>query len=81
MAEEVVASSELDYYITFPSPQTTEFSTDVDNSQDSDNFTDFKEPVVFLLGWAGCEDKYLAKYSQIYDQKRLVNCQSNIWSL
>ncbi|NWX37172.1 TM53B protein, partial [Notiomystis cincta] len=26
-------------------------------------------PVVILLGWAGCQDKYLAKYSAIYSQK------------
>ncbi|KAK2539786.1 Tmem53, partial [Columba guinea] len=28
-----------------------------------------REPVVILLGWAGCRDKYLAKYSAIYSQK------------
>ncbi|NWV01283.1 TM53B protein, partial [Upupa epops] len=27
------------------------------------------QPVVILLGWAGCQDKYLAKYSTIYSQK------------
>ncbi|NXX86169.1 TM53B protein, partial [Urocolius indicus] len=27
------------------------------------------QPVVILLGWAGCQDKYLAKYSAIYAQK------------
>ncbi|NXT82724.1 TM53B protein, partial [Zapornia atra] len=27
------------------------------------------QPVVILLGWAGCQDKYLAKYSAIYSQK------------
>lgn len=25
--------------------------------------------MVILLGWAGCQDKYLAKYSAIYSQK------------
>lgn len=25
------------------------------------------EPVVFLLGWAGCLDKHLSKYSKIYE--------------
>lgn len=29
-----------------------------------------KRPVVVLLGWAGCQDKYLAKYSAIYEEKR-----------
>ncbi|XP_017680109.1 PREDICTED: transmembrane protein 53 [Lepidothrix coronata] len=28
-----------------------------------------RQPVVILLGWAGCQDKYLAKYSAIYSQK------------
>ncbi|NWS71881.1 TM53B protein, partial [Crotophaga sulcirostris] len=27
------------------------------------------QPVVILLGWAGCQDRYLAKYSTIYSQK------------
>ncbi|NWX11645.1 TM53B protein, partial [Aegotheles bennettii] len=27
------------------------------------------QPVVILLGWAGCQDRYLAKYSVIYSQK------------
>ncbi|NWI91680.1 TM53B protein, partial [Pitta sordida] len=27
------------------------------------------QPVVILLGWAGCQDKYLAKYSAVYSQK------------
>ncbi|XP_054716623.1 transmembrane protein 53-like [Uloborus diversus] len=28
-----------------------------------------KEPVVILFGWAGCVDRYLAKYSEIYQKK------------
>lgn len=27
------------------------------------------EPVIILFGWAGCIDRYLAKYSDIYQQK------------
>lgn len=26
-------------------------------------------PIVLLLGWAGCQDKYLMKYSQIYEER------------
>lgn len=26
-------------------------------------------PIVLLLGWAGCQDKYLVKYSQIYEER------------
>uniref|UniRef100_A0A8B9CK54 Transmembrane protein 53 n=1 Tax=Anser brachyrhynchus TaxID=132585 RepID=A0A8B9CK54_9AVES len=28
-----------------------------------------RQPVVILLGWAGCQDRYLAKYSAIYSQR------------
>ncbi|XP_063795532.1 transmembrane protein 53 [Pseudophryne corroboree] len=31
-----------------------------------------REPVVILLGWAGCKDKYLAKYSSIYHNQGCV---------
>ncbi|KAK0396149.1 hypothetical protein QR680_001592 [Steinernema hermaphroditum] len=30
-------------------------------------------PVVVLFGWAGCQDRYLAKYSQIYENQYTVN--------
>jgi hypothetical protein len=25
-------------------------------------------PIVVLFGWAGCRDRYLSKYSQIYEK-------------
>uniref|UniRef100_A0AC35U6H1 Transmembrane protein 53 n=1 Tax=Rhabditophanes sp. KR3021 TaxID=114890 RepID=A0AC35U6H1_9BILA len=28
---------------------------------------DNRKPIICLLGWAGCNDRYLAKYSQIYE--------------
>ncbi|XP_058804042.1 transmembrane protein 53 isoform X2 [Phymastichus coffea] len=31
-----------------------------------------KRPVVVLLGWAGCQDKYLAKYSAIYEERSCI---------
>ncbi|XP_030631364.1 transmembrane protein 53 [Chanos chanos] len=31
-----------------------------------------KEPVVILLGWAGCKDRHLAKYSSIYTEQGCV---------
>lgn len=58
----------LDYHLTFPSPN---FNYEKNNGE-----TDFvfvvnekKLPIVVLFGWAGCKDKYLAKYSQIYEEK------------
>jgi len=29
-----------------------------------------KEPVVIVLGWSGCSDQQLARYSEMYDSKR-----------
>ncbi|XP_033738662.1 transmembrane protein 53-like [Pecten maximus] len=66
---------ELDYHITFPTPT----SGDVFDDDDADLLHDFVdvsgevvEPVVILIGWAGCKDQYLAKYSKIYEQNRCI---------
>lgn len=59
-----MSSSELDtleYSVKFP----TNYITGPDD-------TGSKVPVVVLLGWAGCKDKYLAKYSQIYEAQGLI---------
>ncbi|KAF2881471.1 hypothetical protein ILUMI_24707 [Ignelater luminosus] len=57
----------LEYYIKFPSP----------GQQCGDNDFVFvvdeeKVPIVLLFGWAGCQDKYLSKYSQIYEDRGLI---------
>lgn len=51
----------LEYYIEIPSPTTRKecFSA----------FPNATAPVVLLLGWAGCQDRYLMKYSKIYENK------------
>ncbi|NP_001086490.1 transmembrane protein 53-B [Xenopus laevis] len=46
---------ELDYTIEFPEPSLQGCPWDPE-----------REPVVILLGWGGCKDQYLAKYSAIY---------------
>ncbi|XP_044005796.1 transmembrane protein 53 isoform X2 [Aphidius gifuensis] len=61
---------ELDYHLTFPTFQQPEFKK-------KDNefvfiFEDNDRPVIVLLGWAGCQDKYLAKYSAIYEDKGYI---------
>lgn len=33
---------------------------------------DGKTPVVLLLGWLGCQDKHLKKYSKIYEERGLI---------
>ena len=58
---------DLEYDITFPSPVLADIG-----ESDGTAFNDRKEPVIFLLGWLGCREKYLAKYGQIYDKRGLV---------
>ncbi|XP_022087294.1 transmembrane protein 53-like [Acanthaster planci] len=54
---------DLEYHVTFP----TAISADSgDGNSDNPAQSDRKEPVVILLGWAGCEDRHLSKYSAIY---------------
>ncbi|KAG5872485.1 hypothetical protein JTB14_013129 [Gonioctena quinquepunctata] len=60
----------LEYYIKFPSPN-------FNYNQNGDHDFVFvvneeKIPVILLFGWAGCQDKYLAKYSQIYEERGLI---------
>lgn len=54
---------DLEYSVTFPSPDPSEVDLGVPDSNG-------KEPVVILLGWAGSKDKFLAKYSAIYEKRR-----------
>ena len=30
------------------------------------------EPVIVLLSWMGCNEKHLAKYSAIYEQRQVI---------
>lgn len=52
----------LDIQVTFPEQDT------LATASHSDGYV----PVVLLLGWAGCQDKYLQKYSKIYEDKGLI---------
>lgn len=56
-----MADSEIDYNIVFPDAGTSER-----------HWQGTKEPVVILLGWAGCKDKHLSKYSSIYNEQGCV---------
>lgn len=68
---------DFEYDITFPTPRTgrlDDAAQSVADLEDLEFDEDYNglEPVVFLLGWAGCKDKYLAKYSEFYEQKGCV---------
>ena len=56
---------DIEYDITFPSP----VSADDDEEGADGGYVERKEPVVILLGWLGCQEKHISKYSQIYDQR------------
>ncbi|XP_037779879.1 transmembrane protein 53-A-like isoform X2 [Penaeus monodon] len=65
---------DLEYYITFPTPTPKETHRRDEGDEEEDFvFVDGangeKEPVVFLLGWLGAEDRHLAKYCSIYNQR------------
>ncbi|XP_020289324.1 transmembrane protein 53 isoform X2 [Pseudomyrmex gracilis] len=69
---------DLDYYIMFPSfPPSPKDPTLTAAGQDQREefvfvYEEDKRPVVILLGWAGCQDRYLAKYSAIYEDKSCI---------
>ncbi|CAG9814786.1 unnamed protein product [Phaedon cochleariae] len=69
MAEDRADPDALEYYIKFPNP-----NFDYHNGDHDFVFVvnEEKIPVVVLFGWAGCQDRYLAKYSQIYEEKGLI---------
>ncbi|XP_068196856.1 transmembrane protein 53 [Antennarius striatus] len=56
-----MADDEIDYNIVFP-----------DAVVSDRHWRGTKEPVVVLLGWAGCKDKHLSKYSSIYNEQGCV---------
>jgi len=70
---------DLEFHITFPSPVVADVSgpTLDDEVKEAEEEKkgglkrlvsgDDPEPVVFLLGWAGCNDEQLARYSRLYE--------------
>ncbi|XP_039449594.1 transmembrane protein 53-B [Culex pipiens pallens] len=61
----------LEYFIKFPSPN---FKTDTQDAESDYVFVcnETNVPIVLLLGWAGCQDRYLMKYSKIYEDRGLI---------
>jgi hypothetical protein len=59
----------LEYFIKFPTPN---FRNNDEPSAENDYVFVYNEknvPIVMLLGWAGCQDRYLMKYSKIYEDR------------
>ncbi|KAJ8406238.1 hypothetical protein AAFF_G00304690 [Aldrovandia affinis] len=56
-----MGDADIDYNIVFPESFITER-----------HWQGSKEPVVILLGWAGCKDKHLTKYSSIYNERGCI---------
>lgn len=67
--EEQKRRDSLEYFIKFPTPITAieqEYSTECDFNFALD---ETNTPIVILLGWVGCQDRYLMKYSKIYEDR------------
>ncbi|XP_034100832.1 transmembrane protein 53 [Drosophila albomicans] len=57
----------LEYFIKFPKPTGDNDFVLVSGNEEHNNV-----PIVMLLGWAGCQDRYLMKYSKIYEERGLI---------
>ncbi|KAF5290052.1 hypothetical protein FQA39_LY14833 [Lamprigera yunnana] len=55
----MVEEDHLEYYIKFPAAK-----VELENEK--------KTPIAILFGWAGCKDKHLCKYSQIYESEGFI---------
>ncbi|PNI52789.1 TMEM53 isoform 8 [Pan troglodytes] len=64
-----MASAELDYTIEIPDqPCWSQKNSPSPGGKEAET----RQPVVILLGWGGCKDKNLAKYSAIYHKRKLL---------
>jgi len=61
------SDDDIEYNITFPSAPKDTGLPRVKKAMELRVMNDELEPIVFLLGWVGCKDKILAKYSLIYE--------------
>ncbi|XP_062047137.1 transmembrane protein 53 [Lepus europaeus] len=64
-----MASAELDYTIEIPDQP---FWSQKSSSSQAGKEAGTRQPVVILLGWGGCKDRNLAKYSAIYHKRGCI---------
>ncbi|XP_044727846.1 transmembrane protein 53 [Chrysoperla carnea] len=66
-----LTDGDLEFYMRLPNPNYN-YNQQLTDSDYVFVVNETNLPVVLLLGWAGCQDKYLAKYSAIYEDKGLI---------
>ncbi|XP_070563310.1 transmembrane protein 53-like [Ptychodera flava] len=69
---------ELEFHVTFPPALSPEDDGEEGERDGADLQQERAEPVVILLGWAGCQDRHLAKYSAIYQQQRFTTIRYSL---
>lgn len=72
----LVREDSLEYFIKFPPSQNQFIQAYPNDDECVDNFNlvydEVNTPIVLLFGWAGCQDRYLMKYSKIYEDQGWV---------
>ncbi|EEB10228.1 conserved hypothetical protein [Pediculus humanus corporis] len=66
---------DLEFNIKFPTCTSKDlFNRNVNDNKELLLYNNEQEklPVIILFGWTGCQDKYLAKYSSIYEKKGCI---------
>lgn len=66
---------DMEFHMTFPSPGGSGPLTAEDYVF---LYQDDVEPVVFLLGWGGCQDHHLAKYSSLYEERGCITVRYTV---
>lgn len=60
---------ELKFQLKFPLSTARDRMTDREKDDFIFIYDEEKLPVIVLFGWTGCQDKYLSKYSAIYEER------------
>lgn len=62
------------YFINFPPPQIFSHQYTIENLAAGDKIIneDVNIPIILMFGWAGFQDRYLTKYSKIYEDQGFV---------